>query len=151
MDRIGDDCLVELRARPTGIDCAHSSREDILCGNAERGTATLQSSCPNCQGYRIWPEDSVSAQGIEYSYPGRATVKWMRRLSGKNRTEFFPRIPTDSQIFPFCLLFRVISYLRHCSGTSFFKFGPIVSHSCFSWRLGGPCLCGCRLTPDGAQ
>ena len=62
----------------------------------------------------------------------------MRRLSGKNRTEFSPRVPIDSQIFPFCPLFRVISYLRHCGGTRFFKFGPIVSHSCFSWGLGRP-------------
>ena len=72
--------------------------------------------------------DSVSAQGIEFSYPGRADVKWMRRLSGKNRTEFSPRVPIDSQIFPFCPLIRVISYLRNCSGTRFFKFGPIRFH-----------------------
>ena len=93
----------------------------------------------------------MSAQGIECSHPGRAAVKWMRRLSGKKGTEFSPRVPIISQIFPFCLLFRVISYLRHCCGTRIFKFGPILSHSCFSWRLGGPCLCACRLTPDGAQ
>ena len=95
--------------------------------------------------------ESVSAQGIECSYPGRAAVKWMRRLSGKKGTEFSPRVPIISQIFPFCPLFRVISYLRHCCGTRIFKFGPIVSHSCFSWCLGRPCLCGCWLTPAGAQ
>ena len=93
----------------------------------------------------------MSAQGIEYSFPGRADVKSMRRLSGKNRTEFSPLVPIDSQIFPFCPLIRVISYLRHCGGTRFFKFGPIRSHSCFSWRLGRPCLCACRLdTSRGA-
>ena len=70
----------------------------------------------------------MSAQGIEYSYPGRADVKWMRRLSGKNRTEFSPRVPIDSQIFPFCPLIRVISYLRHCCGTRIFKFGSIRFH-----------------------
>ena len=52
----------------------------------------------------------------------------MRGLSGKNRTEFSPRVPIDSQIFPFCPLIRVISYLRHCGGTRFFKFGPIRFH-----------------------
>ena len=52
----------------------------------------------------------------------------MRRLSGKNRTEFSPRVPIDSQIFPFCPLIRVISYLRHCGGTRFFKFGSIRFH-----------------------
>ena len=82
----------------------------------------------------------MSAQGIECSYPRRADVRWMRSLSGKKGIEFSPRVPIDSHIFPFCQLIRVISYLRHCSGTRFFKFGPIVSHSCFSWRLGRPCL-----------
>ena len=56
----------------------------------------------------------MSAQGIECSYPVRADVKWMRSLRGKKGTEFSPRVPIISQIFPFCLLFRVISYLRHC-------------------------------------
>ena len=93
----------------------------------------------------------MSAQGIECNYPGRVDVKWMRGLSGEKGTEFSPRIPIDSHILPFCLLIRVISYLRHCCGTRIFKFGPIVSHSCFSRRLGRPCLCGCWLTPAGAQ
>ena len=67
----------------------------------------------------------MSAQGIEYSYAGRADVKWMRRLSGKNRTEFSPRVPIDSQILPFCPLSRVISYLRHCGGTRFSNSVPL--------------------------
>ena len=113
----------------------------------------LMSSCrrPPIRVITFGRRDSVSAQGIEYSYPGRADVKWMRILSGKKGTEFSPRVPIDSQIFPFCPEIRVISYLRHCGGTRFFKFGPIVSHSCFSWRLGRPCLCGCRMTPAGGS
>ena len=70
----------------------------------------------------------MSAQGIECSYPGRADVRLRRRLSGKNRTEFSPRVPIDSHIVPFCPEIRVISYLRHRIGTRIFKFGPIVPH-----------------------
>ncbi len=93
----------------------------------------------------------MSAQGIECSYPGRAAVKLMRRLSGKKGTEFSPRVPIISQIFPFCPLFRVISYLRHCKWDKIFQ---IRSH-CVPFLLflafGQAMLCGCRLTPAGAQ
>ena len=97
----------------------------------------------------VW-ERLTRRDDFPYGKCGGGVIR-MRSLSGRKGTEFSPRVPIDSQIFPFCPLFRVISYLRRCSGTRIFKFGPIVSHSCFSWRLGGPCLCGCRLTPAGAQ
>ena len=63
----------------------------------------------------------MSAQGFECGYPGRADVKWMRILSRKKGTEFFPRVPIDSQILPFCPLFRVISYLRPCRWDKIFQ------------------------------
>ena len=79
----------------------------------------------------------------------------MRGLSGKNRTEFSPRVPIDSQIFPFCQLIRVISYLRHCGGTRFFKFGPHSVPLCpipaFPGVWAGHASAGCRAdTSRGA-
>ena len=103
------------------------------------------------QGHRIWPEGFGVCAGNRVQLSGAGGREVDEESEGKKGTEFSPRVPIDSHIFPFCQLIRVISYLRHCSGTRIFKFGPIPSHSRFSWRLGSPCLCGCRLTPAGAQ
>ena len=107
------------------------------------------------QGYRFWPEgyDVCAGNRVQLSGTGgREVDQEFEQEKGDGIS------PTRSHRFPYCPILPgnsryFLSEALHLDKmwTRIFNFGPIVSHSCFSWRLGGPCLRGCRLTPAVAQ